>query len=133
MIFLHEKKKLEKKSNHYFDAKFHFWWIEHGFRAIRTLLDRTAEETPKNQLILQSSYVYKSSLHMEVVRTLVPTGTLTKKIHHEIRDPKKSMQQLGLAVNTGIDRDPFSDPVLSIFLHFFWKKFVLVEGGKSQL
>ena len=45
------------------------------------------------------------------------TGTLTKNISHEIRGPKKSMQKLGLAVNTGIGRDPFSDPVLSI-----WKK-----------
>ena len=47
------------------------------------------------------------------------TGTLTKKISHEIRGPKKSMQKLGLAVDTGIGRDPFSDPVLSHFLHFF--------------
>ena len=70
---------------------------------------------------------------MEVVRMLVPTGTLTKKTCHEIRGPKKSMQKLGLAVDTGIGRDPFSDPVLSHFLHFFWKKFVLVEGGKNQL
>ena len=58
---------------------------------------------------------------MEVVRMLVPTGTLTKKFHHEIRGPKKNMQQLRLAVNTGIDRDPFSDSVLSHFLHFFEK------------
>ena len=51
---------------------------------------------------------------------LVPTGTLTKKFHHEkIQGPKKSMQKLGLAVDTGIGRDPFSDPVLSHFLHFF--------------
>ena len=64
---------------------------------------------------------------------LVPTGTLTKKFRHEIRGPKKSMQKLGLAVDTGIGRDPFSDPVLSHFLHFFQKKFVLVEGGKNQL
>ena len=70
---------------------------------------------------------------MEVVRMLVPTGTLIKKSCHEIRGPKKSMQKLGLAVDTGIGRDPFSDPVLSHFLHFFWKKFVLVEGGKNQL
>ena len=63
----------------------------------------------------------------------VEGGTLTQKIHHEIRGPKKSMQKLGLAVDTGIGRDPFSDPVLSHFLHFFWKKFVLVEGGKNQL
>ena len=56
---------------------------------------------------------------MEVVRMLVPTGTLTKKFRHEIRGPKKSMQKLGLAVDTGIGRDPFSDPVLSHFLHFF--------------
>ena len=56
---------------------------------------------------------------MEVVRMLVPTGTLTKKTCHEIRGPKKSMQKLGLAVDTGIGRDPFSDPVLSHFLHFF--------------
>ena len=70
---------------------------------------------------------------MEVVRMLVPTGTLTKKTCHEIRVPKKSMQKLGLAVDTGIGRDPFSDPVLSHFLHFVWKKFVLVEGGKNQL
>ena len=70
---------------------------------------------------------------MGVVRLLVPTGTLTNKLRHEILDPKKSMQKLGLAVDTGIGRDPFSDPVLSHFLHFFWKKFVLVEGGKNQL
>ena len=63
----------------------------------------------------------------------VEGGTLTKKTCHEIRGPKKSMQKLGLAVDTGIGRDPFSDPVLSHFLHFFWKKFVLVEGGKNQL
>ena len=56
-----------------------------------------------------------------------------KKNCHEIRGSKKSMQKLGLAVDTGIGRDPFSDPVLSHFLHFFWKKFVLVEGGKNQL
>ena len=70
---------------------------------------------------------------MEVAQGHTLTGTLTKKSHHEIRGPKKSMQKLGLAVDTGIGRDPFSDPVLSHFLHFFWKKFVLVEGGKSQL
>ena len=49
----------------------------------------------------------------------VEGGTLTKNIHYEIRGPKKSMQKLGLAVDTGIGRDPFSDPVLSHFLHFF--------------
>ena len=58
---------------------------------------------------------------MEVVRMLVPTGILIKKTCHEIRGPKKNMQKLGLAVNTGIGRDPFSDPVLSHFLHFFEK------------
>ena len=62
----------------------------------------------------------------------VEGGTLIKKNHHEIRGPKKSIQKLGLAVDTGIGRDPFSDPVLSHFLHFFYKKFVLVEGGKIQ-
>ena len=70
---------------------------------------------------------------MEVGQGHTLTGTLTKKISHEIRGPKKSMQKLGLAVDTGIGRDPFSDPVLSHFLHFFQKKFVLVEGGKNQL
>ena len=56
---------------------------------------------------------------MEVGQGHTLTGTLTKKSHHEIRVPKKSMQKLGLAVDTGIGRDPFSDPVLSHFLHFF--------------
>ena len=56
---------------------------------------------------------------MEVAQGHTLTGTLTKKSHHEIRVPKKSMQKLGLAVDTGIGRDPFSDPVLSHFLHFF--------------
>ena len=56
---------------------------------------------------------------MEVVRCHTLTGTLTKKSCHEIQGPEKSMQKLGLAVNTGIGRDPFSDPVLSHFLHFF--------------
>ena len=70
---------------------------------------------------------------MEVGQGHTLTDTLIEKNHHEIRGPKKSMQKLGLAVDTGIGRDPFSDPVLSHFLHFFQKKFVLVEGGKKQL
>ena len=56
---------------------------------------------------------------MEVAQGHTLTSTLAKQISHEIRGPKKSMQKLGLAVDMGIGRDPFSDPVLSHFLHFF--------------
>ena len=53
---------------------------------------------------------------MDPVSGLLPTGTLTKKIS---LGPGKNMHKLGLAGNTGIGRDPFSDLFWSHFLHFF--------------
>ena len=56
---------------------------------------------------------------MDHVRGLLPTGTLTKKFCHYLLGPNKNMHKLGLAGNTGIGRDPFSDLFWSHFLHFF--------------
>ena len=58
---------------------------------------------------------------MEVAQGHTLTGTLTKNIHHEIRGPKKSMQKLGLAVDTGIGRPgpffgPRFEPLFALFL-----------------
>ena len=83
-----------------------------------------------------SEYVFLMIFtNMDPVRGLLPTGTLTKKFSQTFRTEKKSMHKLGLG-NTGIGRDPFSDPFRSHFFELFtlfFLKFMLVGSGKTQL
>ena len=62
------------------------------------------------------------------IQKVIMLGTLI------LRTERKKMHKLGLAVNTGIGRDPFShlfwNHCLHFFALFFLEKFMLVGSGK---
>ena len=62
--FSPRKKKLEKKSDNYVDAKFLFWSIEHGFRAILAIRRDRGRVEGKLPWYLHVSTFIQSGLHL---------------------------------------------------------------------